>query len=234
MVEEEEQEKVNDLFDEKYTLLLNNRTEELANNDFTNSEAKYFENLYTKSIGNYEEFIEEQRREQATLGAELLALLFITSPSKQEKQRIRYLQRRTEALKQNINELTEKRNKTVLNYFKDNLEEKIPVRSKGNAEYGTGQASSEIRETEYQAIKESNAKISSGVLVASLIKKVWWERSQFIFGANPRVNHLALSGTEANSQGNFSVSGYSVPQPRDPSLPAEESVRCRCEVEYII
>jgi hypothetical protein len=85
MVEEEEQEKVNDLFDEKYTLLLNNRTEELANNDFTNSEAKYFENLYTKSIGNYEEFIEGQRREQATLGAELLALLFITSPSKQEK-----------------------------------------------------------------------------------------------------------------------------------------------------
>jgi hypothetical protein len=234
MVEEEEQEKVNDLFDEKYTLLLNNRTEELANNDFTNSEAKYFENLYTKSIGNYEEFIEEQRREQATLGAELLALLFITSPSKQEKARIRYLQRRTEALKQNINSLTEKRNKTVLNYFKDNLQEKIPVRSKGNAEYGTGQASSEIRETEYQSIKESNSIASSGVLVASLIRKVWWERSQFIFGANPRVNHLALSGTEANSQGNFSVSGYSVPQPRDPSLPAEESVRCRCEVEYII
>ena len=234
VVDESEQEKVNDIFDEKYTLLLNNRTEQLANNDFTNSEAKYFENLYIKSIGNYEDFIDGQRKEEATLGAELLALLFITSPSKQEKQRMRYLQRRTEALKQTINSLTEKRNKTVLNYFKDNLQEKIPVRSQGNAEYGTGQASSEIRETEYQSIKESNAKISSGVLVASLIRKVWWERSQFIFGANPRVNHLALSGTEANSQGNFNVSGYSVPQPRDSSLPAEESVRCRCEVEYIV
>ena len=234
VVDESEQEKVNDIFDEKYTLLLNNRTEELANNDFTNSEAKYFENLYTKSIGNYEDFIDEQRKEEATLRTELLMLLFIINPSKQEKQRIRYLQRRTEALKQNINNLTQKRNKTVLNYFKDNLQEKIPVRSQGNAEYGTGQASSEIRETEYQSIKESNAKISSGVLVASLIKKVWWERSQFITGANPRVNHLALSGTEANPQGNFNVSGYSVPQPRDSSLPAEESVRCRCEVEYIV
>ena len=106
-------EKVNDLFDEKYTLLLNNRTEELANNDFTNSEAKYFENLYTKSIGNYEDFIDEQRKEEQALGVELLALLFIVSPSKQEKARIRYLQRRTEALKQNIKMVQQR----IINYM---------------------------------------------------------------------------------------------------------------------
>ena len=234
VVDDTEQEKVNDLFDEKYTLLLNNRTEQLANNDFTNSEANYFENLYKKSIGMYDEFIAGQRQEQATLGVELLGLLLITTPSKAEKTRIKYLQRRTEALKQNTEMLVEKRNKTVLNYYKQTLQEKIPVRSQSNAEYGTGQASSEIRETEYQAIKESNAQTSSGVLVASLLKKVWWERSQFIRGASPRINHLAISGSQANSQGNFYVGGYEVPSPRHYNLPASESARCRCEVEYVL
>lgn len=229
-VEESEQEKINDLFDEKYTLLLNNKTEELANDNFTNSEAKYFENMYTKSIGNYEDFIEGQRKEEATLDAELLTLLFITNPSTQEKQRIRYLQKRTEALKRNINDITIKRNKTVLNYFKDNLEEKMPSRSKGNAEYIVGQASSEVRETEYQAIKDSNIIATSGVLVASLINKVWIHWSL----RNPRPLHVALNGTEADFQGNFNVGGYYVPKPRDLALPASESVNCRCEVEYVV
>ncbi len=234
VVSDTEQEKVNDLFDEKYTLLLNNRTEELANNDFTNSEANYFENLYKKSIGRYDEFIAGQRQEQSTLGTELLTLLLLVNPNSSEKQRIRYLQRRTEALKVNLDTIIQQRSKTVLNYYKETLQEKIPVRSQSNAEYGTGQASSEIRETEYNAIKESNAQTSTGVLVASLIRKVWWERSQFIRGASPRINHLALSGSQSNSQGNFYVGGYEVPNPRHYNLPAEESVRCRCEVEYVI
>lgn len=229
-----EQERVNDLFDEKYTLILNNRTEQLANNDFTNSEARYFENLYLKSISEYDDSVERQRQEQFKLGTELLGLLLIANPSKVEKERIKYLNKRTEKLKQNTEMLVEKRNKTVLSYFKDNLEEKIPTRSQSNAEYGTGQASSEIRETEYQSIKESNAITTSGVLVASLIKKVWWERSQFILGASPRINHLALNGSQSNLQGNFYVGGYEVPTPRHYNLPAEESARCRCEVEYTL
>lgn len=230
VVSETEQEKVNDLFDEKYTLLLNNGTEELANNDFTNSEANYFENLYNKSIGRYDEFIAGQRQEQSTLGTELLGLLLITNPSKAEKTRIKYLQKRTEALKQNINDITVKRNKTVLSYFKDNLEQKIPSRSKSNTEYITGQASSEVRETEYQAIKQSNAIATSGVLVASLINKVWIHWSL----RNPRPLHVALNGSQADFQGNFNVGGYYVPKPRDFTLPASESVNCRCEVEYAI
>ena len=234
VVDETEQEKVNDLFDEKYTLFLNNRTEELANNDFTNSEANYFENLYKKSIGMYDDFIAGQRQEQSTLGTELLALLLLVNPTSSEKKRIRYLQRRTEALRVNTDKLIQQRSKTVLNYYKETLQEKIPVRSQSNAQYGTGQASSEIRETEYQAIKESNAQTSSGVLVASLSKKVWWERSQFIIGATPRDGHLAISGSQADSQGNFYVGGYEVPTPRHYNLPASESARCRCEVEYVI
>jgi len=235
-----EQEKVNDIFDEKYTLLLNNETERLANDNFIQSEATYFSNLYNNAVDNFNKFIEAQKQQEQKFNFELVSLLLLNTQSQRDKQRIRYLQKQTEALKQNIQKFTEQKQKETLRQYKDILQEKIPVRSQDNAEYGTGQASSIIREVEYESIKESNATIKQPttipiatiITLASLVKKTWWERSQFIFGASPRINHLALSGTQANSQGDFNVSGYLVPRPRDYSLPVEESVRCRCEVEY--
>ena len=223
-IPEDEQESVNDKFDEEYTLLLNNKTEDLANDEFIRSEARYFENLYNNSIKEHEEFKEVIRNDIQETNNKLLELSIILGLTSAERERQRILQKKRDALQQQLEKLQTNRNKEVLKQFKDKLEEKIPVRSQGNTQYATGQATSEIKELEY-------ATVVSIAEARNRLKKIWWENTQFI-GGTPRDNHLALSGTQANSQGDFYVGGYYVPKPRDPSLPAEESVRCRCEVEY--
>ena len=228
-----DQEKINDIFDEKYTLLLNNETEKIANDQFITSEANYFENLYKKSVGSIDEFIEKQKAEEKKLNIELFALA-LNSQNTKDRQRVRYLQKQTQALKTNIQKYTTQRQKEVLKGYVKVLQDKIPLRAESNSMYGTGQASSIVREAEYESIKESNIVMNAatGTTLINRIKKIWWERSQFMLNAKPRQNHLALSGTQANSQGYFFVDNYLVQRPRDYSLPAEESANCRCEVEY--
>lgn len=235
-VDTEDQIKINDLFDEKYTLFLNNETEALINDNFIESEAKYFGDGYTQSIEAFNTFIEKQKQQEKDYTTELMLLLFATNP---DKRRRTFLEKQTEALKKQIETLQQNRQREVLKQYTDFLKEKIPVRSQSNTEYATGQASSQIREIEYQAIKESQVQekpvartVITTRFLADRIKKVWWEKSQFIAGAKPRINHLAISGTQSNSQGNFYVSGYEVPHPRHSNLPRSETARCRCEIEY--
>lgn len=238
-ISEDDQERINDKFDEEYTLLLNNRTEELANNDFIRSEARYFENLYNDSIKEHEEFKEVIRNDIQETNSKLLELSIILGLTSAERERQRILQKKRDALKQQLEELQTNRNKEVLRQFRDKLEEKTPIRSESNTQYATGQATSQIKELEYNTIKQSNVKevgavITGGKLLIDRIKKKWWEKSRFVPKATPRTNHVALSGTYSDANGNFYVGGYQIPHPRYTTLPPEESVNCRCEVEYIV
>jgi len=237
----EEQDKVNNKFDILYTLLVNNKTEQLANNDFIQSEATYFENAYKNAQGDYITDVNKIKEETNKLRNELLFLAGATLISEIQKRKAK--QKRLEVLDKQLERVQQDAKTETVKKFKSQLEKKIPIRSQSNAEYGTGKASSEIRNAEYQAVKESGASevakpklvtFTTGKLLIDRVKKIWWEKSQFIRGAKPRDNHRAISGSQSNEQGNFFVSYYEVPHPRHESLPASESVHCRCEVEYVV
>ena len=240
-IPKEEQDKVNNKFDVLYTLLLNNKTEQLANDDFIQSEATYFENAYNDAQGDYTNDINKIKEESNKLRNELLFLAGATLISEIAKRKAK--QKRLEVLDKQLERMQKDGKAETVKQFKNQLEKKIPTRSQSNAEYGTGKASSEIRNAEYQAVKESGASevskpnlvtFTTGKLLIDRVKKIWWEKSQFIRGAKPRQNHLSISGNQSDKQGNFFVAGYEVPNPRHESLPASESVRCRCEVEYVV
>jgi hypothetical protein len=240
-IPKEEQDKVNNKFDVLYTLLLNNKTEQLANDDFIQSEATYFENAYKNAQGDYITDINKIKEETNKLRNELLILAGATLISEIQKRKAK--QKRLEVLDKQLERVQQDAKTETVKKFKSQLEKKIPTRSQSNAEYGTGKASSEIRNAEYQAVKESGASevskprlvtFTTGKLLIDRVKKIWWEKSQFIRGAKPRKNHIAMSGIQSNEQGNFFVSYYEVPHPRHESLPASESVHCRCEVEYVV
>lgn len=240
-VPKEEQDKVNNKFDVLYTLLLNNKTEELANDEFIQSEATYFENAYNDAQGDYINDVNKIKEESNKLRNELLFLAGATLISEIAKRKAK--QKRLEVLDKQLERIQKDGKTETVKKFKSQLEKKIPTRSQSNAEYGTGKASSEIRNTEYQAVKESGASevskprlvtFTTGKLLIDRVKKIWWEKSQFIRGAKPRQNHLSISGNQSDKQGNFFVAGYEVPHPRHESLPASESIRCRCEVEYVV
>lgn len=240
-VPKEEQDKVNNKFDILYTLLVNNKTEQLANNDFIQSEATYFENAYKNAQGDYITDINKIKEETNKLRNELLFLAGATLISEIQKRKAK--QKRLEVLDKQLERVQQDAKTETVKKFKSQLEKKIPIRSQSNAEYGTGKASGEIRNAEYQAVKESGAlevakpnlvTFTTGKLLIDRVKKIWWEKSQFIRGAKPRQNHLYVSGNQSNNQGNFFVAGYEIPHPRHESLPASESVRCRCEVEYVV
>lgn len=237
----EEQDKVNNKFDILYTLLVNNKTEQLASDEFIQSEATYFENAYNDAQGDYTSYVSKLKEETNKLRNELLFLAGATLISEIAKRKAK--QKRLEVLDKQLEKIQKDAKTETVKNFKNQLEKKIPTRSQSNAEYGTGKASSEIRNAEYQAIKESGASevakpspftFTRGKLLIDRVKKIWWDKSQFIAGAKPRQNHLAISGSQSNGQGNFFVSGYEVPTPRDESLPRSETARCRCEVEYIV
>jgi len=240
-VPKEEQDKVNNKFDILYTLLINNKTEQLANDDFIQSEATYFENAYKNAQGDYITDVNKIKEEISKLRNELLILAGATLISEIQKRKTK--QKRLEVLDKQLERVQQDAKTETIKKFKSQLEKKIPIRSQSNAEYGTGQASSEIRNAEYQAVKESGAseiakpKLSTIIttkLLIDRVKKIWWEKSQLIRGSKPRKNHITMSGTQSNEQGNFFVSYYEVPHPRHESLPASESVNCRCEVEYVV
>jgi hypothetical protein len=223
-IPENEQEQVNDAFDLAYSTLLNNRTEELANDQFIASEARYFENIYNNSVQDYVEFTQATQEDLQQTQSKLFALGAATALTAKQKKEQRILRRREEALQDKVTDLQTNRKQEVNKAFKRNLEEKIPIRSQGNTQYATGQATSEVKELEFQTIATIAA-------IQDRIEKRWWENSQFIFGAEPRDNHLRLSGSTSQN-GVFNVGGTLVPRPRDPALPIEESAYCRCEVEY--
>jgi hypothetical protein len=240
-VPKEEQDKVNNKFDILYTLLVNNKTEQLANDDFIQSEATYFENTYKNAQGDYTADVNKIKEESNKLRNELLFLAGATLISEIQKRKTK--QKRLEVLDKQLERVQKDAKTETVKKFKNQLEKKIPIRSQSNAEYGTGKASGEIRNAEYQAVKESGASevakpnivtLTTGKLLIDRVKKIWWEKSQFIRGAKPRDNHRAISGSQSNEQGNFFVSYYEVPHPRHESLPASESVHCRCEVEYVV
>lgn len=226
-VSKEEQEIINDYFDIEYTKLLNNDTETLVNNEFIQSEAKYFESIYNNSIQDYTKYKDNLQKELQQTQGNLLELSILLGLTQIQREKERILQTRQEAISKQLQDIQQNENKEILKQFKNKIEEKIDIRSQSNTEYGTGQATSKIKELEYSSIK------TLGVL-ANRVQKIWWEKSQFIFGATPRHNHLAISGSQANSQGDFQVSIYQVPYPRHTSLPPEESARCRCEIEYVV
>ena len=240
-VPKEEQDKVNNSFDVLYTILLNKKPQEMVSNNFLESEVKYFNNIYENAQGDYVKYVNDIQKKINETRTELLLLAGAVLAS--QIQRRKNLQKQLETFDKQLKRVQENGKTETIKLFKNQLQEKIPTRSQSNAEYGTGQASSDIREAEYQAFKQSGATeapkpSSAGVVVAGLlanrVKKIWWEKSQFISSAKPRQNHLAISGSTSNNSGNFYVSGYEVPHPRHSSLPASESVRCRCEAQYLV
>jgi hypothetical protein len=67
------------------------------------------------------------------------------------------------------------------------------------------------------------------------LKKQWMHSHQ---GA-PRPNHLALDGTQVDSNGRFELKGedgriYKIFAPHDPILPAREVVNCRCQAIPVV
>jgi hypothetical protein len=61
------------------------------------------------------------------------------------------------------------------------------------------------------------------------IKKTW----RGILDGRIRENHYQASGQTVALNQNFIVGGYLAQMPRDSRLPASESLRCRCYVEYL-
>ena len=240
-VEKEGQIIINNRFDVLYTTLLNDNRTKLVDN-LLESEATYFEGLYTNAQKQYVQYLQNIQKETDKTNAELFLLAGAILKSDIAKRKL--LQKRLETLTKQFARVRNEAKIETVKQFKAELQNNIPNRSESNAEYGVGRASSEIREAEYQAIKQSQVReaippqitpaeqITAGRFLVDRIKKVWWEKSQFIKGAKPRQNHLSISGSEADSQGNFYVGGYETPHPRYENLPAKESVRCRCEVEY--
>jgi hypothetical protein len=240
-----DQQTINHIYDDKYTPLLNNQTEELANNDFINSEAQYFENIYNNSVKDQATFVEKQNDDANKIGVEILALLLLLRNStitKVQKEQLRRLQKRKEAIEKKLDDIAKNKIVSISKTFKTKLEEKMDIRAEGNAVYGVNKGTSEIRELEYQSIKESGVSVEkptvkptlivtpTKIALISLITKVWRHRSI----RNPRVVHVALDGGQPDSSGFFFVNGYIASVPRDKRLPASESVNCRCEIEYVV
>ena len=308
----QDQAAINDRFDIEYIALLNAAMASMVSSDFLESEAKYFEDAYQDAELYYEEYVKKIDKEINKLKHEIIILFTIRLESAIQTRKNK--QKTVDALEKQLTRIKENAKTEILKQFKNQIAQKSPLRAQGNAEYGTGQATSKIREAEYNAIKQSNvsespqanvnearqkintarqkiteaqqkiisaqqailnttnftevqqaiakaqeiivqeqvviaeaqaviveaeaviaaatATADPSTLIINKFDKLWWEKSQFLPGAKPRVNHLAISGTNANAQGNFSLSGYSIPHPRHPNLPASESARCRCEIEY--
>ena len=77
-ISEQEQEIINDYFDIAYTTLLNNDTENLANDNFIQSEARYFENIYNNSIQDYTTYKQSLQTELQDTTSKLLTLSVLT------------------------------------------------------------------------------------------------------------------------------------------------------------
>ena len=59
-------------------------------------------------------------------------------------------------------------------------------------------------------------------------------KKQWVTGVNPRDTHAAADGQIRNIDEPYDIGGYKAMEPLDPSLPAEEVVRCNCvSVPYI-
>ena len=58
-----------------------------------------------------------------------------------------------------------------------------------------------------------------------------WIDQKLYYNSCDSMSGWSNSGVYSTN-GNFYVGGYEAPHPRHENLPAKESVRCRCEVEY--
>jgi phage terminase small subunit len=218
------QELINDTFDIEYTKLLNNETEKLANNNFLQSEAQFFENLYSGAYKDYARYVKDLQDEKQKTEGKITELAFIAGLSAQQRNKEKILKEKNSAIERELQNINQNQNKEVLKKFKNKMEDAIETRSQGNAQYGTGRATSTIKELEYSTI---------ATLSSIAMQKIWWERTQY-FGGKPRRHHLALNGSQSDAFGNFQVGYYTVPTPRHESLPPSETVHCRCEAQYLV
>ena len=139
----------------------------------------------------------------------------------------RILKQREETLLEAINRIESTPEKVIANKFEAESEEAGGGIAKQNAVFGVGSTSA-IRDLEVGAIEA----VATTIAVDVIITPTWRELSRFLPDADPRQLHLALDGTKPDALGLFNVGGTLVNKPRDPRLPVEESVNCRCELEY--
>ena len=121
-----------------------------------------------------------------------------------------------------------KKELTILQKTKDNaiaeeiniaLDKKEESRAELIAETLVGSAESWSRQEEATLI---------ALNLGLQIRKVW----RGILDDRIRQNHLAANGQTVPLNQNFIVGGYLAQMPRDSKLPASETLRCRCYVEY--
>ena len=117
--------------------------------DFLN----YIIKNYPKYVNSkFLNFVENIQKETDKTNAELLLLAGAILKSDIAKRKL--LQKRLETLIKQFARVRNEAKTETVKQFKAELQNNIPNRSESNAEYGVGRASSEIREAEYQAIKD--------------------------------------------------------------------------------
>ena len=227
---EAQEDSINENFDIQYTELLNNQTEALANEEFLQKEAQYFQNIYNNSIKDYNAFtlsLQKDIQEQTNRLNEFATIVGLTALQRRES---RIARTKQEALQRQLEKVQANSQKEVLRNFKRNVEDKIPIRSQGNTQYATGQATSKIKNLEYTSVVASTNSQQeplfnvAGYLVpyprhASLpisetaycrceveyrvvgnVITKIWWEKTQFLGGKPREGHLFLSGTDARKQ----------------------------------
>lgn len=121
--------------------------------------------------------------------------------------------------KKELNALQKTKDNAVAEEINIALEKKEESRAELIAETLVGSAESWSRQEEATLI---------ALNLGLQIKKVW----RGFLDDRIRPNHLAANGQTVPLNQNFIVGGYLAQMPRDSKLPASETLRCRCYVEY--
>ncbi|MEE9602873.1 MAG: phage minor head protein [Thermoguttaceae bacterium] len=85
-----------------------------------------------------------------------------------------------------------------------------------------------IARTETSAALNAGQQVQVDVLEAAglVIVKTWTS----VGDADVRESHAAKNGHQVRGKENFELSGHLIPYPAHWSLPAQERVRCRCDI----
>jgi hypothetical protein len=108
---------------------------------------------------------------------------------------------------------------------KINLLDRRQARSELIASQVVGLTEAWTRQEEAEIINEQELEVDNKPVE---VLKTWIA----ILDMKTRPSHASADFQQVNINDNFNLGGYQAKFPRDPNLPAEESINCRCIVDY--
>jgi hypothetical protein len=109
--------------------------------------------------------------------------------------------------------------------IKINLLDRRQARSELIASQVVGLTEAWARQEEAQLIQDAELEING--------KKIGVRKTFFaILDMKTRPTHVEADGQQVGIEDDFNIGGYKAKYPRDPNLPAEESINCRCIADY--